>query len=131
VLLSAFDSAGQRCSALRLLCLQDEIADHILTMLKGAMAELATVNPDKLRVDVGPVITLSAQRSILDYVQKMQDRQCGVHQSQTLAETAEGILCRRRSSRYRRRPSLRTRCWAGLACRSIQAGGTGCSDRRH
>jgi RHH-type transcriptional regulator, proline utilization regulon repressor / proline dehydrogenase / delta 1-pyrroline-5-carboxylate dehydrogenase len=89
---SAFDSAVQRCSALRLLCLQDEIADHILTMLKGAMAELATGNPDKLSVDVGPVITLSAQRSILDYVQKMRDRQCCVHQSQTLAETAEGIF---------------------------------------
>jgi len=92
VLVSAFDSAGQRCSALRLLCLQDEIADHLQTMLKGAMAELATGNPDKLGVDVGPVITLSAQRSILDYVQNMRDRQCGVHQCPPLGETANGIF---------------------------------------
>jgi RHH-type proline utilization regulon transcriptional repressor/proline dehydrogenase/delta 1-pyrroline-5-carboxylate dehydrogenase len=38
VLASAFDSAGQRCSALRVLCLQEEVADHTLTMLRGAMA---------------------------------------------------------------------------------------------
>ncbi len=39
VLASAFDSAGQRCSALRVLCLQDDIAEHTLKMLRGAMAE--------------------------------------------------------------------------------------------
>ena len=41
VLASAFDSAGQRCSALRVLCLQEDIADRVLEMLKGAMQELA------------------------------------------------------------------------------------------
>ena len=41
VLTSAFDSAGQRCSALRVLCLQEDVADRVLPMLKGAMAELA------------------------------------------------------------------------------------------
>ena len=40
VISSAFDSAGQRCSALRILCLQDDVADRILNMLKGAMAEI-------------------------------------------------------------------------------------------
>jgi RHH-type proline utilization regulon transcriptional repressor/proline dehydrogenase/delta 1-pyrroline-5-carboxylate dehydrogenase len=64
VLASAFDSAGQRCSALRVLCLQEDVADRVLTMLKGAMAELAVGNPDRLATDVGPVITAEAQRNI-------------------------------------------------------------------
>src|SRR3984893_5371513 len=61
VIQSAFDSAGQRCSALRVLCLQEEVADHILTMLKGALREIAIGNPDRLAVDVGPVITAEAK----------------------------------------------------------------------
>jgi RHH-type proline utilization regulon transcriptional repressor/proline dehydrogenase/delta 1-pyrroline-5-carboxylate dehydrogenase len=56
VLTSAFDSAGQRCSALRVLCLQDEIAERVLQMLRGAMRELCIGNPDSLATDVGPVI---------------------------------------------------------------------------
>ena len=56
VLSSAFDSAGQRCSALRVLCLQDEIAEPVLQMLKGAMHELEVGAPDKLATDIGPVI---------------------------------------------------------------------------
>jgi RHH-type proline utilization regulon transcriptional repressor/proline dehydrogenase/delta 1-pyrroline-5-carboxylate dehydrogenase len=64
VLASAFDSAGQRCSALRVLCLQEDVADRVLTMLKGAMAELAVGNPDRLSTDVGPVITAEARRNL-------------------------------------------------------------------
>ena len=64
VLSSAFDSAGQRCSALRILCLQDDVADRMLDMLKGAMAELEVGDPRKLSVDVGPVITEEARASI-------------------------------------------------------------------
>ncbi|MDD3433882.1 MAG: bifunctional proline dehydrogenase/L-glutamate gamma-semialdehyde dehydrogenase PutA, partial [Tepidiphilus sp.] len=55
-LTSAFDSAGQRCSALRVLCLQEEIADKTLTMLLGALRELRLGDPRDLRTDVGPVI---------------------------------------------------------------------------
>src|SRR5256885_13758621 len=55
VLASAFDSAGQRCSALRLLCLQDEVADRTLTMLRDALQEWNLGNPDRLSTDVGPV----------------------------------------------------------------------------
>ena len=62
VLVSAFDSAGQRCSALRVLCLQEDIADRVLEMLKGAMQELALGDPDRLATDVGPVIDAEAQR---------------------------------------------------------------------
>ncbi len=56
VLASAFDSAGQRCSALRVLCLQDDIADRVITMLTGAMATLRLGDPLDLATDVGPVI---------------------------------------------------------------------------
>ncbi|GGF28435.1 bifunctional protein PutA [Aliidongia dinghuensis] len=72
VLTSAFDSAGQRCSALRVLCLQEEAADRVLTMLKGAMAELAVGNPDRLATDVGPVITAEAKIGIDKHVAAMK-----------------------------------------------------------
>src|SRR3546814_1808611 len=56
VIASAFDSAGQRCSALRLLCLQDDIAERTLTMLKGALRELSVGQTDRIAVDIGPGI---------------------------------------------------------------------------
>ena len=80
VLLSAFDSAGQRCSALRVLCLQEDIADHVLAMLKGAMAELSIGNPDRLSVDVGPVISAKAQRLINAHIATMLAAGRGVTQ---------------------------------------------------
>jgi RHH-type proline utilization regulon transcriptional repressor/proline dehydrogenase/delta 1-pyrroline-5-carboxylate dehydrogenase len=79
VLASAFDSAGQRCSALRVLCLQEDVADHILDMLKGAMAELAVGRPDRLATDVGPVITEEARAGIERHVAAMRDAGCRVH----------------------------------------------------
>jgi RHH-type proline utilization regulon transcriptional repressor/proline dehydrogenase/delta 1-pyrroline-5-carboxylate dehydrogenase len=72
VLQSAFDSAGQRCSALRVLCLQDEIATRVLHMLKGAMRELSTGNPDRLATDVGPVIDREARDNIERHVYAMR-----------------------------------------------------------
>ncbi|HTR86846.1 MAG TPA: L-glutamate gamma-semialdehyde dehydrogenase [Reyranella sp.] len=72
VLTSAFDSAGQRCSALRVLCLQEDIADHVLDMLKGAMAELTVGDPAQLSTDVGPVITEEAQQRLLDHIASMR-----------------------------------------------------------
>ena len=72
VLTSAFDSAGQRCSALRVLCLQEDVADRILTMLRGAMNELAVGNPDRLSTDVGPVITAEAKATIDDHIEAMR-----------------------------------------------------------
>jgi RHH-type transcriptional regulator, proline utilization regulon repressor / proline dehydrogenase / delta 1-pyrroline-5-carboxylate dehydrogenase len=72
VLVSAFDSAGQRCSALRVLCLQEEIADKILHMLRGAMQELSLGNPDQLSTDIGPVIDAEAQQSLLAHIERMK-----------------------------------------------------------
>ena len=60
VIASAFNSAGQRCSALRILCVQQDIAPRIKTLLAGAMAELRMGDPAKLETDVGPVIDRDA-----------------------------------------------------------------------
>ena len=72
VLSSAFDSAGQRCSALRVLCLQNDIADHTLHMLKGAMQELRIGNPNHLATDIGPVIDADAQTQLLLHIENMR-----------------------------------------------------------
>jgi RHH-type proline utilization regulon transcriptional repressor/proline dehydrogenase/delta 1-pyrroline-5-carboxylate dehydrogenase len=74
VLQSSFDSAGQRCSALRVLCLQDDIAERTLTMLKGAMHELSIGNPDRLSTDVGPVIDADAKRTIDAHIATLRDK---------------------------------------------------------
>ncbi len=74
VLSSAFNSAGQRCSALRILCLQEDGAERVLTMLKGAMAELEVGDPRKLSVDVGPVITQEARDGIVSHIETMRGR---------------------------------------------------------
>jgi RHH-type proline utilization regulon transcriptional repressor/proline dehydrogenase/delta 1-pyrroline-5-carboxylate dehydrogenase len=60
VLASAFQSAGQRCSALRCLYLQEDVADHVLAMLFGAMDELTLGDPWRLSTDVGPLIDAEA-----------------------------------------------------------------------
>ena len=70
VLASSFQSAGQRCSALRCLYLQEDVADHTLEMLYGAMEELALGDPADLVTDVGPVIDAEAQAGIADYIAK-------------------------------------------------------------
>ena len=76
---SAFDSAGQRCSALRVLCVQDDVADRLLHMLRGAMAEATVGNPASLRTDVGPVIDAGARDTIEAHVEAMQGRGRRVH----------------------------------------------------
>jgi RHH-type proline utilization regulon transcriptional repressor/proline dehydrogenase/delta 1-pyrroline-5-carboxylate dehydrogenase len=72
VIASAFDSAGQRCSALRVLCLQADIADRTLAMLKGALKELTIGRTDQLSVDIGPVITAEAQAVINNHIEAMR-----------------------------------------------------------
>jgi RHH-type transcriptional regulator, proline utilization regulon repressor / proline dehydrogenase / delta 1-pyrroline-5-carboxylate dehydrogenase len=71
---SAFDSAGQRCSALRVLLVQADGADRIVEMLRGAMAESRIGRADALAVDVGPVIDADARASIEAHVEAMQRR---------------------------------------------------------
>ena len=68
VVMSAFRSAGQRCSALRCLYVQEDVADGICEMLVGAMDELALGDPWDLATDVGPVISAEAKRDIEAHV---------------------------------------------------------------
>lgn len=80
VLSSAFDSAGQRCSALRVLCVQEDVADTMSVMLKGAMEELRLGNPAQLHNDVGPVIDDEARAVIQQHIAAMQGKGRKVHQ---------------------------------------------------
>lgn len=71
VIASAFNSAGQRCSALRVLFLQSEMADRVISLLKGAMQELKIGDPAKLSTDIGPVINESAKKILEAHAQNM------------------------------------------------------------
>jgi len=79
VLSSAFDSAGQRCSALRVLCLQEDIAERIIAMLKSAIAELSIGRSDRLSTDLGPVISREALATLTAHVAAMRARGLAVH----------------------------------------------------
>ncbi len=70
VVSSAFDSAGQRCSALRILCVQEDSAATVIKMLKGAMQQLIVGNPAILKTDIGPVIDEEAKQTIDQHIQK-------------------------------------------------------------
>jgi len=89
ILASAFQSAGQRCSALRMLYLQEDVADKILEMLSGAMDELHIGNPWYLATDVGPVIDAAAKEKIENHCERMA-RQGRVLKS--LAAPAQGLF---------------------------------------
>ena len=132
VLSSAFDSAGQRCSALRILCLQEDVADRMLRMLKGAMAELEVGDPRKLSVDVGPVITAEARDAISAHIEKMRGRGHKVTQT-PLGESRRARHIRPadadRSEQDRRRRARSVR--AGAACAALQTRGARQTDRRH
>jgi RHH-type proline utilization regulon transcriptional repressor/proline dehydrogenase/delta 1-pyrroline-5-carboxylate dehydrogenase len=71
VLTSAFDSAGQRCSCLRLLYVQDDIAPRLLPLLAGAMAELKIGDPALLSTDIGPVIDDTARQALATHAERM------------------------------------------------------------
>ncbi|MBG1232618.1 bifunctional proline dehydrogenase/L-glutamate gamma-semialdehyde dehydrogenase PutA [Aestuariivirga litoralis] len=90
VIASAFDSAGQRCSALRVLCLQEDVADRTLDMLKGAMQELRVGNTSTLSADVGPIITAEAQTNIERHVSAMADKDHPVTRVEMDSETSQG-----------------------------------------
>lgn len=70
--LSAFGSAGQRCSACRILCIQEDIADNLIELLQGNMAELVVGNPTYVATDVGPVIDATAKKSLEAHIERMQ-----------------------------------------------------------
>ncbi len=91
VLSSAFDSAGQRCSALRVLYLQTDIADKVLAMIRGAMDELTVGNPAILFTDVGPVIDEEARQGLLSHIERMKGIARSFHQT-AVPEGLEGTF---------------------------------------
>ncbi len=87
VLASAFDSAGQRCSAARLLFVQEDVAGRVIAMLKGAMAELKVGDPMDYATDVGPVIDEEARTSLEAHKARMRA------EARTIAEAALDPSC--------------------------------------
>ncbi len=69
VILSAFGSAGQRCSALRVLCVQDDVADRVLSLLSGAMDEIVVAESHNLSADIGRIIDDGAKDSLVSHVE--------------------------------------------------------------
>lgn len=92
VLVSGFDSAGQRCSALRVLCLQTDIADRTLVMLKAAMQELRIGDPAELGTDIGPIIDEEARRRLLAHIDRMRALGRAVFQLPLPADCAAGCF---------------------------------------
>src|SRR3546814_15356999 len=74
IVIAGFQSAGQLCSALRLLLLQEEIAERTLEMLSGAMETLIVGDPGEAKTDVGPVIDQAAYDKLMAYRERMSRR---------------------------------------------------------
>ena len=86
VLNSAFDSAGQRCSALRILCVQEDVADKMVNIIKGAIDELVVGKPTQLTTDIGPVIDAEAQQNLLTHINRMKGVAKAYHEIKTAAD---------------------------------------------
>jgi RHH-type transcriptional regulator, proline utilization regulon repressor / proline dehydrogenase / delta 1-pyrroline-5-carboxylate dehydrogenase len=89
---SAFGSAGQRCSAARILFVQDEIADKVIAMLRGAMDELVVGDPALLSTDVGPVIDEGAKRVLEAHAERMAKEAKLIHCVQLPPGTEHGTF---------------------------------------
>jgi RHH-type proline utilization regulon transcriptional repressor/proline dehydrogenase/delta 1-pyrroline-5-carboxylate dehydrogenase len=92
VIASAFQSAGQRCSAARVLFVQEDIADKVTAMLAGAMAELKVGNPALLSTDVGPVIDEDARRILDEHAARMDREARKIAEARLDPETAHGTF---------------------------------------
>ena len=72
IIRSAYNSAGQRCSALRVLLVHHDIYSELLTMIKGAMNDLSIGAPDELGADIGPIISFEALKKLKNYIASME-----------------------------------------------------------
>ena len=88
VLASAFQSAGQRCSALRVLYLQDDVAETMLAMIRGGFEALEIGDPELLTTDVGPVIDAAAKTALDRHIARLKKAGCAVWQRE-LPKTAK------------------------------------------
>ena len=92
VVASAFDSAGQRCSAARILFVQEDIADKVKTMLAGAMQELAVGDPGLLSTDVGPVIDEASREILAAHAERMDREATPIAEVRLGASAAHGTF---------------------------------------
>ena len=89
---SAFDSAGQRCSALRLLCVQRDVADRVIELLIGHMDELSVGDPALLSTDVGPAIDADARALLDQHLTRMETEAKILHRTELPNSTAAGTF---------------------------------------
>jgi len=92
VVTSAFDSAGQRCSAARVLFVQEDIADKVVTMLAGAMNELVVGDPSVLSTDVGPVIDEPSRKALVEHAARMDTQGRKINQAKLSADSEHGTF---------------------------------------
>lgn len=88
---SAFSSAGQRCSALRVLYVQDDIADRVVELITGALQRFVVGNPERYATDCGPVIDRRAQEGLLAHCEYWQDKGKLIAQAPHHDELAKGF----------------------------------------
>ncbi len=94
VVSSAFQSAGQRCSACRVVCIQEDVADKFNEMLSGAMAELAVGDPASLFTDVGPVIDIEARDNIQRNLDRLNVEATLIARAQEIESGIDGTFIR-------------------------------------
>ena len=92
VMASAFDSAGQRCSAARVLFVQEDIADKVIEMLKGAMDELTVGDPALLSTDVGPVIDVPSCNTLNEHAERMSREAKLINQAKLAPDSEHGTF---------------------------------------
>ena len=92
VLVSSFQSAGQRCSACRVLFLQEDVAEKMETMLAGAMEELTVGDPSLLSTDVGPVIDAEARDMLQGHIKRMENEARLIHRTPMNGGTDHGTF---------------------------------------
>ena len=109
VVTSAFRSAGQRCSALRLLCVQEDVADRIIEMIEGAARALVVGDPREIATHVGPVIDAEAKEKLDSWIAAHAEPRAS---SAMTARRPPARSCRRPSSRSTARATSPRRCSA-------------------
>ncbi len=92
VIQSAFGSAGQRCSALRVLFVQDSVADKVINMIKGALKERVLGDPAKLTTDVGPIIDEEARTRLAEHCARMEEEATLVAKLEMTEEAEKGTF---------------------------------------
>jgi RHH-type proline utilization regulon transcriptional repressor/proline dehydrogenase/delta 1-pyrroline-5-carboxylate dehydrogenase len=93
VVASAFLSAGQRCSAARVICVQEDVADALQTLLIGAMDTLVVGNPSHLETDVGPIIDEAALGRLQAHIGSLPAGCQVIHQTTLGPDCAKGVFC--------------------------------------